>query len=125
MAIEHLSEAERAASVPGIEFVTGTDGTRRAKPRGTGLEVWQLIRIWRACDENVDEVIAGWLLERWQIDAALRYYALYPEEIDWHLEETERFNAWMLENCPVVFTPDGWVRYHVKYNSESRGNSPE
>jgi len=90
MTTEQLSEAERAARVPGIEFVDGTDGTRRAKPIGTGLEVWELMRIWWACEENMEEVTVGWTLERSQVEAALSYYGLFTEEIDWHLAECER-----------------------------------
>ena len=76
--------------------------------------MWQLIRIWRACDAQMDVVLDGWSLERWQIEAALRYYALYPDEIDWHIEEGDRFNAWFAENSPVIFTKDGLVRYQRK-----------
>ena len=91
MAIEHLTEAERAASVPGIEFVTGTDGTRRAKPVGSGLEVWQIVRYWLAVERSADVVLESFpYLERWRLDAALLYYTLYPAEIEWHLEECER-----------------------------------
>lgn len=114
MATDQLSEAERAARVPGIEFVDGTDGTRRAKPTGTGLEVWQLMRIWWACDGDMALVVSGWELERWQIEAALAYYDLFTEEIDWHVAECERWGIWLEENSPVVFTKDGPIRYQRK-----------
>ena len=91
MATEQLSEAERAARVPGIEFVDGTDGTRRAKPVGTGLEVWQIVRYWLGVNRDAAYVLESfpWLSQR-QLDTALQYYEFFPAEIDWHLAECDR-----------------------------------
>jgi uncharacterized protein (DUF433 family) len=115
MTTEQLSEAERAARVPGIEFVDGTDGTRRAKPIGTGLEVWQIVRYWLGVQRDAVYVLESYpWLQQSQLDAALQYYKSFPTEIDWHLRESARFDAWMMENGPILFTPDGPVRYQSK-----------
>ncbi len=82
MTTHELSEAEEMARVPGIIYVDGAAG-RRARIAGTGLEVFELIEAWLSADRNV-----AWLLEaypwmtREQVQAALDFYTLFPEEID-------------------------------------------
>lgn len=117
MTTQQFTEAECAALVPGIEFITSGDGTRRAKPRGTRLQVWQLIQIWEAENHDMDVILSedGWpWLERWQVEAALAYYELFPEEIDQHIASVEEFNARMMAQGPVVFTATGPVPYQRK-----------
>lgn len=46
MAAETLTEAEKMARVPGIYYMDGATG-RRACIVGTGLDVWELISIYK------------------------------------------------------------------------------
>lgn len=91
---ELLDEAIRQRRAPGITFVDGATG-RRAVLAGTGLDVWEIIRLWKEEDENVERTRASlpWLNEL-QIRAALGYYTLYPEEIDRRLA---REDGWTRE----------------------------
>ena len=82
-ATEILEEAIRIRRVPGIIFTDGAAG-RRATIAGSGLDVWEVIRTWKEdVDRDYDELrkVYNWLLEP-QLKAALKYYELYPEEID-------------------------------------------
>jgi uncharacterized protein (DUF433 family) len=83
-----LEEAVRTSRSPGIVFVDARDG-RRAAVAFTGLEVWEIIRFWRA--HRNYEVLRGEFeeLTEMQLRAALNYYALYPKEIDERLEREE------------------------------------
>jgi uncharacterized protein (DUF433 family) len=82
MATETLSAAEKRRLVPGISSGTEPAG-RYAKITGTGIDVWQMIDAYKReqCDRSALAEAFPWLSED-QIDAALRYYALFPEEID-------------------------------------------
>ena len=84
------SEAERMQRVPGIIFVDGPAG-RRARLAGTGLEVFEIIKHYHAGNDDWDELRSWfhWLTED-ELRSALRYYELYPEEIDtWLAEEAQ------------------------------------
>ncbi len=84
MATETLSEAEKMRLVPGLYFGTEPAG-RYARITGTGIDVWQIIDAYKReqCDRSALAEAFHWLSEE-QIDAALKYYALFPEEIDAH-----------------------------------------
>lgn len=84
MATEALTEAEKLAQVPGIVYVDGPAG-RRAKVAG------DLITL----AENYP-----WMT-REQIRAGLRFYQLFPEEIDRWLA-CEREIADRLEAAPRI-----------------------
>ena len=90
MSTELLSEAEKMARVPGITFADGPAG-RRARVAGTGLEVFEVISAYLACNRDWKR-LADWYhwLSDTQLQAALRYYALFPEEIDSIIEEMDR-----------------------------------
>ena len=86
--------------VTGIVFGDGPIGPR-AVVAGSGLDVWEVVATWRegGCDFGELRQNYDWLTEA-QLQAALRYYELYPEEIDDRLEkerqwtqETVRFNG--------------------------------
>jgi uncharacterized protein (DUF433 family) len=75
-------EAERARRVPGIIFVDGPAG-RRARIAGTGVDVFEVIRDYLEADKSRDILETTYdCLTPAQLDAALGYYAAYPEEID-------------------------------------------
>jgi uncharacterized protein (DUF433 family) len=75
---------------PGIVFVTSWKGERRAAVAFGGMEVWEIIRFWKARDHNW-EVFRREFEDYTepQLRAALNYYALYPHEIDARLEREE------------------------------------
>lgn len=80
-AADLLAEVEKMERVPGIIFVDGVGG-RRARVAGTGLEVFEVIQVYRSCGEDWDRLKAGlhWLTDD-QLRAALSYFELYPDEI--------------------------------------------
>lgn len=92
---ELLDEAVRMRRAPGIVFTDGPVG-RRATVAGSGLDVWEIIRTWQQdVGQNYEELrtVYDWLPEL-QLRAALRYYELYPKEIDEWLQLEE---SWTLD----------------------------
>lgn len=81
MTAEALTEAEKMERVPGIIFADGPAG-RRARVAGTGLEVFEIINVYYAADEDLERLMRTfhWLKAE-QILAALDYYRAFPEEI--------------------------------------------
>ncbi len=88
--ISLLREALRMRRVPGVHFVEGFGGTRRAAIAGTGLEIWEVVRTYREVGEDYERLKDSypWLSDL-QLRAALSYYELYPEEIDERIEAEE------------------------------------
>jgi hypothetical protein len=81
-----LDEAVRTSRAPGIVFVDGYDG-RRAAVAFSGMEVWEIIRFWKAREGNWEVFRSEFEdFTEPQLRAALNYYALYPAEIDALLE---------------------------------------
>jgi uncharacterized protein (DUF433 family) len=77
-----LEEALRMRTCPGIYFADEPNG-RDAKVAGTGLGVWEVIRDYRAEGRNLKRLHRSLpQLNGAQVEAALRYYATWPEEID-------------------------------------------
>jgi uncharacterized protein (DUF433 family) len=89
-AISLLREAIRMRRVPGIQFVEGVAGSRRAAVVGSGLEVWEIVRTYKEVGEDYGELRRSypWLSEP-QLRAALSYYELYPDEIEARLKLEE------------------------------------
>lgn len=87
---ELAEEALRMRRHPGILFA-GPPGSRRARVEGTGLDVWEVVSVYRDCKEDVAQTrtILTHLSVR-QVEAALRYSRSYPEEIDSLIAENER-----------------------------------
>jgi uncharacterized protein (DUF433 family) len=87
---EVASEAEKMRRVPGIIYADGAAG-RRARIAGTRLDVATIISNFRAEMGDWERLKAGfdWLSEE-QLKAALRFYELYPDEIDSWLEEASK-----------------------------------
>ncbi|HZQ35996.1 MAG TPA: hypothetical protein VFD32_08690 [Dehalococcoidia bacterium] len=82
MATDPLTEAEKLAQVPGIVYVDGPVG-RRARVAGSGLDVWEVISAWLGLDRRAGAVQESYpWLTLVQIKAAIRFYTLFPEEID-------------------------------------------
>ena len=97
LATSLLREALRMRRVPGIVFVDGLDA-RRAAVAGTGLEVWEIVAMYKVSGEMAEigesfeklKASYPWLSET-QLGAALAYYELYPREIDARLEREQRW----------------------------------
>ncbi len=102
MATEALSEAEKLRLVPGIYFGTEPAG-RYAKVTGTGIDVWQIIDAYTSMDRSLPRLryTFHWLSEA-QLQAALRYYSLFPDEIDEKLaREAEITPEWIAAHFPL------------------------
>ena len=89
-AVSLLREAIRMRRVPGIHFVEGIAGSRRAAVVGTGLEVWEIVRTYKEVGEDYGELRRSypWLSEP-QLRAALSYHELYPGETEARLKLEE------------------------------------
>ena len=73
--------------VPGIYFATEATG-RVAKVQGTGLGVWEVIRIYRAFNADLQAIAEAYPhLTQERLQAALRYAQLYPDEIEAEIRE--------------------------------------
>lgn len=85
-------EAERMRRVPGIVFRDGTCG-RVPCIVGTGLEVWEIVRGYRQVDEDFARLQYGydWLSAE-QLQAALHYASLYPDEVNARIAEDDAFD---------------------------------
>lgn len=87
---ELTEEALRTRRHAGIAFA-GAPGDRRARIEGTGLDVWEVVAIHKACGEDTQRTLQ--ILEHLnprQIEAALLYHRAYPEEIEALMAENER-----------------------------------
>lgn len=98
LAAELLEEALRMRRTPGIVFVEGPAG-RRAALAGTGHDIWEIIATWQACDRDLGQLRENyaWLTEP-QLQAALTYYELYPEEIDARLAQESQWTPERVES---------------------------
>jgi len=90
MATETLTEEQKMALVPGIDFVDEPSG-RCARLTGTGLTVAEVINAWRYCAGSIARLqdYFDWLPES-MLRTAVRYYELFPDEIDAELSEGDR-----------------------------------
>lgn len=78
--------------VPGIYFATEALG-REAKVQGTGLGVWEVIRVYRAFQGDIKAVTQAYPhLTQEGIQAALRYAERYPEEVESAIRENEELS---------------------------------
>lgn len=76
-----LEEGLRLVEHPGIMFTDGPAG-RRAAIAGTGLDVWQVVETIRDNNGSLRDAAAYHDIALWRIEAAARYYAAFPDEID-------------------------------------------
>ena len=86
-----LEEALKMHRCPGIVFSEGVSG-RRARIAGTGVEIWEIIAIYKSVGEDVERLHTtfNWLSEL-QLRAALGYYRAYPKEIDYLMAQNENW----------------------------------
>jgi len=105
MTTETVDEAERMRRVPGIVFTGPPDG-RKARIAGHSIDVWYLVGCYKdaGCDRaRMPEYLET--LTEVEIDAGLRYYALYSAEIEEILERNRRLEAYVAEHGPVFSPP--------------------
>lgn len=98
-----LTEAVRMRRVPGVVFGDGPTG-RRAVVAGSGIDVWEVVATWQEGGRSFEELRQNydWLSEA-QLRAALRYFELYPEEIEARLQ---RERQWTPET--IRLEPKRW-----------------
>lgn len=96
------SEAEKQRRMPGIVFANGPAG-RRARIAGTGIEVFQIVKTYRAVGEDREKLaeVYHWLA-REQLDAALAYAAAFPEEIDARLKQEQALENQYRDGSPTA-----------------------
>ncbi len=102
VAVTLLTEALKIRRIPGIIMRDGPTG-RRAAIAGSGLDVWEIIATWRVCGEHDEELAQHypWVAPP-QLQAALAYYRLYPDEIDVRLQREQQWTAARIK-CEVPF----------------------
>ncbi len=88
LAQRYIEEGLRHDAHPAIHFVDGPAG-RRAALLGTGLDVWEAIAVVRDNEGSVAEAAAYLETPLHLVQAAVNYYAAYPEEIDRWTEANE------------------------------------
>ena len=103
MTTETIDEAERMRCVPGIVFTGPPDG-RKARIIDHRIDVWYIVQCYRdaGCDRSRLPEYLETLTEA-EIDAGLRYYALYPEEIDARLELERKISAYLEQHGPLTW----------------------
>ena len=84
-----LEEGIRMRRCPGIVFTEGPAG-RRATVAGSGIDVWEVVRVYKACKKDLAALASAFpQLSRPQLQAALYYYRIYPAEIEDRLKSEE------------------------------------
>ncbi|HZQ37059.1 MAG TPA: hypothetical protein VFD32_14100 [Dehalococcoidia bacterium] len=103
MTTELIDETERMRRIPGIYFATEPSG-RTAKIAGTGLGVWEVISGCRERPLTARKLARAfdWLTPA-QLEAALAYYAAFPDEIDAEIAENDAVFADLLRTGPWRF----------------------
>lgn len=87
---------------PGITFVEGPSGLRAHVP-GTGLDVWEIVRVHRAHRKSERAVLRHLpTLTRRQFRVALAYAREFPQEIEAWLRDLDRpLETWQHEAGPA------------------------
>ncbi len=93
-------EALRMRLFPGIGFM-GRDWDRRAWVMGTGLDVWQVVDIYKDVG-SVERILESWSINERQIQLALDYYKMFPEEIDAIIADNKRPIEQLEEEYPSI-----------------------
>jgi uncharacterized protein (DUF433 family) len=98
-------EGLRMRRLAGIGFM-GPEHDRRAYLLGTGLEVWEVVELYRDYGEEEKGLMleAHPVTER-QLRVALAYHREYPEEIDRHVRENARTPEEWDEIYPGLIPP--------------------
>jgi len=81
LARRYVEEGLRSDDHPLIRFSDGPLG-RRASLAGCGLDVWEVIETIRANESSLDDAAAYLEIPFPLVQAAVSYYAAYPDEVD-------------------------------------------
>lgn len=99
--VEALAEeALRMRLFPGIGF-KGRDWDRRAWVMGTALDVWQIVDAHKDIG-SVEHMAEGGSASERQIQLALDYYKMFPEEIDTAIADNRRPIEQLEEEYPFI-----------------------
>ena len=99
--IEALAdEAMRCRRFPGIAF-RGSDWDRRAWVIGTGLDVWEIVEMFKDYGA-IEPLVAGTQLTERLVKLALAYCGEYPEEVDAALTENRRSLEELRQQYPTI-----------------------
>jgi hypothetical protein len=93
-------EALRMRLFPGVAF-KGADWERRAWVIGTALDVWQIVDAHRDIG-SVERMVEGGSANERQIQLALDYYEMFPEEIDAAIADNRRPIEQLQEEFPFI-----------------------
>lgn len=83
-----IEEAVKMRRCPGIIFTDGPTG-RRATVAGSGIDVWEVIRVSKAGASRREIARTFPRLSPGQIDAAFMYHACFSPEIARRIQENE------------------------------------
>jgi len=93
VATEMLEEAARSRRFRHIVFA-GPPGRRRASMAGTGVDVWEVVRDFRAVGESMTRLAKAYhWIDREKLEEALAYARAYTQEITERLEREESWTA--------------------------------
>jgi hypothetical protein len=99
--VEALAEeALRMRLFPGIAF-KGSDWERRAWVVGTALDVWQIVDAHRDIG-SIERMAEGGSANERQIQLALDYYEMFPEEINAAIADNRRPLEQLEEEFPFI-----------------------
>ncbi len=89
LAQRYVEEGLRMDEHPLVRFVDGPGG-RRARLLGTGLDIWEVIASVRDNQNDLGRTAEYLELGRGLIQAAVSYYAAFPEEIEGWITRNEQ-----------------------------------
>jgi uncharacterized protein (DUF433 family) len=89
LAQRYVEEGLRMDEHPLVRFVDGPAG-RRARPVGTGKDVWEVIATIRDNDNDLHEAAEYLRLPLGLVQAAVAYYGAYTSEVDELIADNER-----------------------------------
>jgi uncharacterized protein (DUF433 family) len=92
-------ESIRTRRFPGLGF-RGPEHLRRAWVIGTGLDVWEIVELYRG--KGRERLLSEHNVSERQLNLALSYHEVYPREIDEALEENARAPQEWHEISPSV-----------------------
>ncbi|HEX9727362.1 MAG TPA: hypothetical protein VGA37_02515 [Gemmatimonadales bacterium] len=106
VATEMLEEASRTRKFRHIVF-RGPPGRRRAAVVGSGLDVWEVVRDYRALDQSRKRLgrRLHWV-SREAVDEALAYAGVYAEEIDERLAREAHWTEPAIREALPWSSPD-------------------
>lgn len=97
-----IEEGLRQRRCPGIVFTDGPTG-RRATVAGSGIDVWEVVRLYRGCGEDPRRLARALPhLSPRQLEAGLHYYRCYPQEIEDRLAREQAAEAELSRLLPAV-----------------------